>query len=534
MSHHLHLFRTTALAAVLALAAGAAADAKTFRFSYRGDLNSLDPYALNETFSHAMQGNVYEPLVGRGKKLELAPALATKWENPEPNRWRFHLRPGVKFHNGNAFTADDVIFSYQRALADGSDIISKVASVKEAKKIDDVTVDFITAVPNPILPQEITTWYILDKEWAEANGAAKPTSVAKKVENFATRNANGTGPFRIKSYEPDVKTVMVPNPDWWGKVEHNLTEAVFTPIKSDPTRVSALLSGAVDMIYPVPLQDVNRIKSSGLQVMQGPELRTIFLGMDVERNELLESNVKGKNPLKDLRVRKAIYQAIDIDAIRDKVMRGASTPSALMVAPGINGWDAALNTRFPHDPEASKKLLAEAGYPNGFEIGLDCPNDRYVNDEAICLSIVPMLSRVGINVRLNAQTKSIYFQKILSRNTSFFMLGWQPSSYDSHSPLFSVMGTRPELKPGAQKGQGTYNPGGYSNPRVDELQEKVRSETDPEKRNAYIREAFEIHKNEIGHIPLHQQALAWGVRPGIDLVQRADDVLALWWVKVLK
>ena len=522
-----------ALAAALLLAAGAA-DAKTFRFSYRGDLNSLDPYALNETFTHSMQGHVYEPLVGRGRKLELEPALAVRWENPEPNLWRFHLRPGVTFHNGNAFAADDVVFSWQRASAEGSDVVSKVTSIKQARKVDDLTVEFVTAQPNPILPQEITTWYILDREWAEANGATKPGSFSKKVENFATRNANGTGPFRIKSYEPDVKTVLVPNPGWWGKVEHNLTEAVFLPIKSDPTRVSALLSGGVDLIYPVPLQDVARLSAGGMQVLQGPELRTIFLGLDVERDELLESSVKGRNPFQDLRVRRAVYQAIDMDAIRDKVMRGASTPSALMVAPGINGWDAALNKRLPYDPEASRKLLVEAGYPEGFEVGLDCPNDRYVNDEAICTAIVPMLARVGVKVRLNAQSKSIYFQKVLSRNTSFFLLGWQPSSYDSHSPLFAVMGTRPERKPGAQKGQGSYNPGGYSNPKVDALQEQVRSETDPARRNALIREAFEIHQAEIGHIPLHQQALAWAVRPGISLVQRADDVLALWWVKVEK
>ena len=529
--------RKTMIGAVLATAAllaADAADAKTFRFSYRGDINSLDPYALNETFSHSFQGNIYEPLIGRGKRLELEPALAVRWENPEPTLWRFHLRPGVTFHNGSTFNADDVIFSYKRAIAEGSDVVSKLASVKEVRRIDDLTVEMITSSPNPILPNEITTWYIMDKEWGEANGASSPSSVAKKTENFATRNANGTGAFKLKSYEADVRTVLVPNEKWWGPVEHNLTEVIFSPIKSDPTRVSAFLSGAVDMMYPVPLQDVDRIRSGGRLVLEGPELRTIFLGMDVERDELLESSVKGKNPLKDVRVRRAMYQAIDIEAIKAKVMRGASTPAALMVAPGINGFAPDLNTRLPYDPDAARKLLAEAGYPNGFELGMDCPNDRYVNDEAICTSIVPMLARVGIKIRLNAQTKSIYFQKVLSRNTSFFLLAWQPSSYDSHSPLFNVMGTRPELRPGAQKGAGSYNAGGYSNPRLDELQEQVRSETDPAKRNALIREAFQIHKNEVGHIPLHQQALAWAVRPGISLVQRADDVLALWWVRVEK
>ena len=252
----------------------------------------------------------------------------------------------------------------------------------------------------------------MSKTWAEENGAVDPSSVKLEVRNFATTNANGTGPFMIKSRQQDVSTVLVPNPNWWGEVEHNLTEIIFTPIKSDATRVAALLSGEVDMIYPVPIQDVDRVnKANGLKVLQGPEMRIIFLHMDSSRDELLESNIKGANPLKDVRVRRAIYQAIDVDAIRDKVMRGASAPAGIMVAPGVVGYDESLNQRFPYDPANSKSLLAESGYADGFELGMDCPNDRYVNDEKICIAIVGFLARVGIKVNLLAQTRSKFSRK---------------------------------------------------------------------------------------------------------------------------
>ena len=239
---------------------------------------------------------------------------------------------------------------------------------------------------------------------------------------------------------------------------------MFTPIGNASTRVAALLSGEIDMMEPVPVQDIARIQANpNFKVMQGPELRTIFLGMDQSRNELLSSSVKGKNPFKDKRVRQAFYQAIDINAIQKAVMRGASAPTGLMIAPGITGFPADLNKRLPYDPEAAKKLLAEAGYPNGFEVGMNCPNDRYVNDEEICKAVSAMLARIGIKVNLVAETKGSYFPKILSRNTSFYMLGWTPGSYDSHNPLFALMAT-----PGAG-GQGQFNLGTYSNAKVDEL-----------------------------------------------------------------
>ncbi|MBL8671497.1 MAG: ABC transporter substrate-binding protein, partial [Alphaproteobacteria bacterium] len=411
-------FRRTAwsLAVGLSVALGTAslgslAEAKTFRFANQGDSLSMDPYMLNESLLLSIMGNVYEPLVARGKNLELVPGLATEWKQVEPTVWRMSLRRNVKFHDGSAFDADDVIFSYGRAKAEGSDVKSYVGAIKEVKKVDSHTVDLVTTAPFPILPDVISLWYIMDKEWCEKNNATAPVDVRKGLENAATRLANGTGPFSLKSREAGVRTVFVPNAAWWGgKMESNVTEAVFTPIANAATRVAALLSGEIDMMEPAPLQDVERIKgTSGYTVLQGPELRTIFLGMDQKRDELLSSSVKGKNPLKDKRVRQALYQAIDVEAIKARVMRGAATPTALMIAPGIKGFDEKLNVRMKHDVDAAKKLLADAGYASGFELGMNCPNDRYVNDGDICQAVAAMLARIGVKINLMAESKTTYF-----------------------------------------------------------------------------------------------------------------------------
>jgi peptide/nickel transport system substrate-binding protein len=517
-----------ALAAAAALAIGAPVAAKTFKFANQGDALSMDPHSLNESLQLNFTFNIYEGLVGRGQKLEVVPALATDWKQTAPTVWRFNLRRGVKFHDGTPFTAEDVIFSFNRARGDGSDVKTYVGAIKEIRKIDDHTIDIVTNEPFPILPDVITNWAIMSKAWCEANRATQPVDKRKGVENTASFKANGTGPFRLRAREPGIRTTLVRNADYWDRsIPTNVEEVIFTPIGSASTRVAALLSGEIDMMEPVPVQDVARLAADGkLKVMQGPELRTIFLGMDQSRNELLFSSVKGKNPFKDKRVRQAFYQAIDINAIQKAVMRGASTPTALMIAPGIKGFPADLNTRLTYDVEAAKKLLAEAGYAQGFEVGMNCPNDRYVNDEDICRAVAAMLARVGIKVNLMAESKATYFPKILSRNTSFYLLGWTPGSYDSHNPLFALMAT-----PGAG-GQGQFNLGSYSNARVDELTKAIATETDQTKRNAMIREAMKLHQDDIGHLPLHQQALAWAMKRNVELVQLADNYMFLKWVVV--
>ena len=425
---------TTLAAGLLASALAAPVHAKTFKYAFQGDLNALDPYTLNESFTLGALGNVMEGLTKRDKDLKIIPGLAEKWEIVDPLKWRFTLRKGVKFHDGSPFTADDVVFSLERMRSPASQIKTRAPADMTAVKVDDHTVDFILKSPNPILHYEWDTWYMFSKTWAEANGAAQAQAASATSLNPFALKANGTGPFTIESHQPGVKTVFKPNPNWWGKPEHNLTEVIFTTIKSDATRVAALLSGEIDMMDPVPPQDVERIKANpGTDVLIGPELRTIFLNMDQMRDELLYSNVKGKNPFKDARVRKAFYQAIDIETIKTKVMRGMSVPSALLISPLLYARAGEFK-RHPYDVEAAKKLLAEAGYPQGFEVAMDCPNDRYVNDEAICQAVTAMLARIGVKVTLNAMPKAKYFEKAgptKKYDSSFNMLGWTPGSGDS-------------------------------------------------------------------------------------------------------
>jgi len=498
------------------------ASAQTLRYANQGDLKSLDPYTLNETTTHAHLGQVFEGLTARGKDLKIIPALAESWETPEPTRWRFHLRKNVKFQNGDPFTADDVVFSADRVRAKGSNLQTRIDADTKVVKVDDYTVDFILTKPNPILNSQWDTWYIMDKKWAEANNAVAPTPVAATSPSFASLNANGTGPFTIESHQPGVKTVFKANPNWWGKPEHNLKEIIFTPIGSDATRVAALLSGEVDIIEPVPIQDISRVDSSpNAQVLKGPELRTIFLGMDQTRDELLFSNVKGKNPFKDIRVREAFFKAIDIELIKTRVMRGLSTPSALMIAPQLFALSKDF-TRPKFDPDGAKKLLTEAGYPDGFEVTMDCPNDRYVNDAAICQAVVGMLARIGVKINLLAQPKAQYFAKVLkpgNYQTSFYMLGWTPGTLDSHNVMNDIIGCRDDPK----SARGETNLGGYCNKDFDAITDKVLQESDPAKRDLLIKSGFEIVLKDFGYIPLHQQALAWGVSKKLKVVQRADN-----------
>ncbi len=501
--------------------------AKTLRVANQGDALSMDPHSLNESLQLSVTNNIYEALVGVSKDLKFEPGLATSWRQTSPVVWRFELRRNVRFHDGTSFGADDVVFSLARAAGDGSDMRSNTNDIKEVRKVDNYTVDIETKSPFPILPNVLSTVYMMSKKWCEDNQAVRPVDRRKGLENAASFRANGTGPYILGERQPSVKTTFKVNPNYWGKIEGNVTEVIFTPISSDPTRVAALLSGEIDMMEPVPVQDVPRINANpNTQALTAPELRTIFLGMDQQRDELLFSNIKGKNPFKDKRVRQAFYQAIDIQGIQRTVMRGASNPTALMIGPGINGFAEDINKRLPYSPDAARKLLADAGYPNGFEVTMKCPNDRYVNDGNICQAVAANLARVGVKINLQAETKGTYFPKILRRDTSFYMLGWTPGTYDSHNALNALMRCVDD------SGSGQFNLGAYCNPKVDELTKQIQSETDKTKRDAMIREAFKIHADDIGHLPLHQQALAWGVANNVTLAQLADNFMPFRYMSV--
>jgi len=519
--------RFTAVAlAIAASALSAPAAAKTLRWAYQGDATSMDPHALNETFTLGFQGNIYETLFGYDGDLKLVPVLAESWSNPEPTKWLVKLRQGVKFHDGSPFTADDVIFSWKRSMTPGSDMKGYGAKASDIKKLDDHTIEIITPTPNPILPREWSLLYIMSKSWSEKNNTTEATNVKGGQGNYANLHANGTGPFMLVERQPDVKTTLKRFDDYWNKdLKTNVTEVVFQPITQESTRVAALISGEMDIVQPVPVQDWERLSGSpGVKVLNKPEARAIFMGFDQKRDELLYSSVKGKNPFKDPKVREAFVLAVDTNAINQKIMRGAAQPLGSLIATSINGYDDAFGAPIKPDPKRAKELLAEAGYPQGFTVTLDCPNDRYVNDEKVCQAVAGMLARIGIKIDLLAQTKSKYFAKVLPQAgnmTSMYLLGWTPSSIDAHNALINLV----HCPDG--KGYGQFNFGGYCNKEVDEIESRVGAETDQAKRNELIKQAFTLVRQDWGYLPLHQQPMSWGVRDGVEVVQRADDVLDL-------
>lgn len=528
--HPLRLLRKSMklLASLGIFAAVCTSQAASIRVGNQGDVLSLDPHSLNEAVQLAFLNNVFEALVTRGKDLKLTPSLASAWRLKSPTVWQFDLRQGVVFHDGTPFGAQDVLFSLNRARGEGSDVRSQLASIKEVRQTGLHQIEIETSAPNPILPDLITNILILSKTWAEANNATRPVDRRRGIENAASFRANGTGPYRVRERQPSVRTTLSRNGTWWGKHESNLDEVVFLPITNDGTRVAALLSGEVDVIDPVPLQDMERIRARpGMKVTQAPESRIIFLGFDQARDELLYSSVKGKNPFKDVRVRQALYQAIDIDSIVSKVMRGLAVPTGAMITDGIRGYQSEMAKRLPFDAEASRRLLTEAGFSQGFDVTMHCPNDRYVNDAEICQAVAANASRVGIRIRLQTEPKATYFPRALKRDVSLFMLGWSPAGYDTHNVLFTVLGT-------PQGAQGQWNFGAYSNAQLDTLAAKIQSETGENNRNAMIKQALEIHSKDIGHIPLHQQMLTWGMKSNITAYQRADGFMLFKWINVGK
>jgi len=504
----------------------AGVQAKTLRMADSTDIAGMDPHSMTESNTIGFLNHVYEGLVRYNDELQVEPALAESWEFVDPTRVRFHLRGGVTFHNGNPFTADDVVASINRAADDSSPVKSNLPGVASVEKIDDLTVDLVLSGTDPIVLNYLTNIYILDKEWMEANDALLPSDMRAGKENYAVANSNGTGPFMLESRQPEAKTVLVVNPNWWDTPKHNLTRIEFSPIASDATRIAALLSGELDFITPAPLQDIDRINSSaGVSVIEGPELRTIMLGFNYA-DKLHDSNLTDANPLQDLRVRQALNMAIDMDLIQKKVMRGKSRNAGLLVAPPVPGYDAALDERAPADADKAKALLAEAGYPDGFAVGFDCPNDRYVNDEEICQAITAMWAKIGVKAALNAQTKSKHFEKVLAGGSDIYMVGWATlPMLDSYSVLSALLHTKGDR-------MGAWNPGGYSNPKIDELTDKVAVELDQAKRTAMMSEALGMAKDDVAIISLHQQPLAWAVRDGVHLKVTADNKPRLWYATI--
>ena len=367
----------------------------------------------------------------------------------------------------------------------------------------------------------------MSKAWCTKHNVTKPQDYKNKEETYAVRNSNGTGPYILRSREADVKTVAVRNSNWWGKREGNVDEIVYQPIKSDSTRLAALISGEIDFVLDPPPQDIPRLKQDPkLKVVEGLENRTIFFGMDQFRDELLYSNVKGKNPFKDKRVREAMQLALDLNAIKTQVMRGLGVPTAVMFAPQVDGYPKDLDKPKPPDRARAKKLVAEAGYPNGFEVTLDCPNNRYVADEKICVAAAAMWAQIGVTVKVNAMPRAIWGPKTQNRDTSMYMLGWGGAITDAQTTLVPVLHS-----PNA-KGDGDFNWGGYVNPKLDKLIDAARVENDPQKRKKIVADALAEHNAQIHHVPLHRQVIPWAMRQNVRAVHRADNWVETNWVQV--
>jgi len=516
--------------AVLAMAilAMQGAYAKTFKWTSASDIPTLDIHSQNNALGNGVHAALFESLVYyNSRTFKVEPQLATEWKLLTPTQLRVTLRKGVKFSDGSALEAEDVIFSINRAMSKTSNFGVYTQGIDKVVKVDANTIDILMKAANPVILNQLTELRVMSKAWAEKNKSVEPKDSKTKDENFAHRNAMGTGPFVVDSWQPDQKLVLKRNPNWWGKMEGNLTEIVYTPVKSEATRVAAILSGEVDMVLDPNLQDLTRIRNTpNLKVLDGAENRTIFLGMDQFRDELPGSNVKGKNPLKDVRVRKALYQAIDISTLNRVTMRGLSQPTGTLISPQVNGWTKKADTRFPFDIIASQKLLADAGYKDGFEVDFACPNNRYINDEEICQAVTAMWSKVGVKAKLRTQPLVTYFPMIQRYEASIYMLGWGVPTFDA---LYSLQSLVRSVGAG---GDGNYNVGRYSNPQMDALVERIKKETDADLRRNLIEKALVLSHEDVSHLPLHNQIIPWAMKKNIDLVHRADNRIDWRLVKV--
>ena len=518
--------RLLAIAAALAL--GGAAHAKTFKWTSASDIATWDIHSQNNALQNGIHAAVYETLVYyNSKTFKVEPVLATAWKQMSPTQMRFTLRQGVKFHDGTPFTADDAVFSIERGMSKTSNFQVYTNGIDRVVKVDANTIDIFTKDPNPVLLNQLTELRMMSKAWAEKNNSVAPKDIKTQDENFAHRNAMGTGPYKLKSWQPDQRLVLEKNPSWWGRADTNVTEIVYTPVKAVATRMAALLSGEVDLVLDPSPQDLPRVRSNpNLKVIDGIENRTIFLGMDQFRDELPGSNVKGKNPLKDVKVRKALYQAIDIDTINKVTMRGLGQPTGALVAPQVNGWTQGVHKRFPYDVAAAQKLLADAGYKDGFEVDFACPNNRYINDEQICQAITAMWAKVGVKAKLRTLPLTTYFPMIQRYEASIYMLGWGVPTFDAFYSIQSLV-----RSVGAQ-GDGNYNVGRYSNPQMDALVERTRKETDLKLRTELLTKALQLQNDDVAHIPLHNQVIPWAMKKNIDVVHRADNRIDWRLVKV--
>ncbi len=495
------LCATVLAASVLALPAQAA----TLNWARAADAQTLDPHAYNEGITHTLNHQMYEPLVARDDDGKLTPVLATSWKklDSDPTVWEFKLRDGVTFHDGSPFTAKDVAFSIKRAQAKTSNVKALVSSIESVEIVDPHTVRFHTRGVNPILVNNLINIFMMSEKWADAHNVDTPQDFTSGKPSFASTHEDGTGPYELVSRVPDSRTVLKAYDGYWGKGQFplDIDKVVYTPIQSSATRLSALLSGEVNFLQDVPPQDVERLKKSpNINVVTGPSNRSIFFGMNIGEKKLMNGDAKG-NPFADVRVREAMNLAINRKVIQRVVMRGQSIPEGTIAPPSINGYSKELGALPPYDLKKAAALMQEAGYGDGFTVSLSCTNDAFLNDEAICRSLVAMLAKIKINVKLDVQPGAVQFPAIAQGKSDFYLLGWAVSTYDSEYMFDNLVHSR-------SNGMGAWSSINYHDADLDKKIESLATEPDTTKRNATIADIWKTVHDQVLYLPIHTQVLA--------------------------
>jgi peptide/nickel transport system substrate-binding protein len=503
------------LLAALSLA-GFCAQAQSVSVGLAADITSMDPHYHLLTSNQNVVEHVFNRLVERNDQLRMLPGLALSWRAVDPLTWEFKLRPDVKFHDGSPFTAEDVAFSIERipTIKDspGSFAIYTKA-ITEIAIVDPLTIRFKTATPYPLLPAEMGTFGIVSKKAAMG---------ASSADFNSGKAAIGTGPYKLVRYARGDRIEMVRNDAYWGK-KPQVEKLTFKVLTNDAARVAALLSNDVQVIDGLPVADVKRLSGNpDLSVIQRTGTRLIFLNMDQFRDESpFITDKDGKpmtvNPLKDVRVRRALSKAIDREQIRTQVMEGASRPAAQLMIPGLSGYSESLKAE-PVDIEGAKKLLAEAGYPNGFGITIHGPNNRYVQDDQILQTIAQMLSRVGIKATVAAQPSAMFFPGQAKHTYSFSLSGWGSGTFEGSSPLRAIMSAADKVK-----GLGAVNAGKYHNPKMEDVLEKAMLTLDDAARDKLLAQATEMAMADQAIIPIHHQVNLWAARKNIQFGGRSDE-----------
>ncbi len=526
--------KLTILTAAAVFGLAGSASAESFTWAGSGDILTFDIHAQNESTNSLACALVYESLLRWDENLKLEPMLATHWERV-PEGFVFEIRKNVHFHEGELLTPADVVYSINRALHPKSQFKSTAAGITGAEELPDGRVLVRTTSGSPVILNQMADLRIMSRSWCEKHGALEPQDYIKKEESYAARHANGTGPFKLKTRQEDVKTVFEINRDWWNEANRrgNVTEATFRPIQSAATRTAALLSGEVDFLIDPAAQDLDRMrKSKGIKVEQGPENRTMMISLDQHRDVspyIRDADGKplAKNPFKDPRVREAMFISVNREGIVKGVMRGLAVATGTIVTSVVNGWTPEVSAVPKVDVERAKALLAEAGYPRGFGFTVECPNNRWLNDESTCKAVASQWGRIGLKVTVNSMPRAQFFPKVLTFDSSAGLVGWATPTLDS---LYSLMSLSVTFD--AKSGNGISNIGRASNARVDELVAAAADEEDAAKRTAMLTEALRVERENFLHIPLHELRIAWAMSEKVHVPMTPQNRLILDWVTI--